>query len=271
MQELAGRVVLVTGAARGMGRLEALGFAREGCRVVMADVDAEEMASAAEEVRSRGFEVFTYVLDISDRRACFDLAEKVESEAGPVDILVNNAGVTECYAVLDSSEHSLRRMMEVNYFGTVWMMQAFVPRMLRRSRGVVVNICSVAGKVGNPFMGGYCATKHALLGVTDTIRMENRGRGVEFVIVNPGYVKTGMFEGARLPVVTRWQDPRKVADAVVRAVKKGRAEVCVPVLAVRAAALMRGLALPKLVDLAYRVLGQEKSLAGWVKDPDRPF
>ncbi len=271
MEDLAGKVALVTGAARGMGKLEALNFAREGCRMIITDVDAEGMAATAGEMRSQGFEVCTYVLDISDRQACFDLAEKVESEVGPVDILINNAGITECYAVLDLTEESLRRMMDVNYLGTTWMMQAFVPRMLARGRGYVVNICSVAGKIGNPFMGGYCASKHALIGITDTIRMENYGRGVRFIIVNPGYVKTGMFEGAKLPFITGWQNPQKVADAVVRAVKKDQAEVCVPAAAVRFAALLRGLALPKLVDLMYHVLGQEKSLAGWKKDSSRPF
>ena len=271
VEDLSGKVVLVTGAARGMGRLEAFNFAREGSRVVVADVDAEEVARTAAEIASGGFEVFQYVLDISRRGDCFALAEKVESEVGPVDVLVNNAGIIECAAVLDTSEASLRRMMDVNYFGSLWMMQAFVPRMVARGRGNVVNICSVAGKMGNPLMGGYCATKHAILGITDTVRMELRASGVKFSIINPGYVRTGMFEGGRLPFITRWQHPGKVADAVMWAVRKNRAEVCVPRFAVRFPTFVRGLALPKIMDFLFHILGQGRSMANWKKDPNRPF
>ncbi len=271
MRDLAGKVVLVTGAARGMGRLEAEGFAREGCRVVITDVDGAELEKTAEEMRSRGWEVRSYVHDISDREACFALAERVEREVGPVDVLINNAGITDCRAVLDLPESSLRRMMDVNYFGSVWMMQAFVPPMLERKRGHVVNICSIAGKVGNALMGGYCASKHALIGITDSIRQELYRSGVDFTIIDPGYVKTGMFEGGKVPFITRWQDPQKVADAVIRAVKKNQAEVAVPRFAVRATALARGLMLPKMVDFVFHLLGQEKTMAGWKKDPARPF
>lgn len=271
MKDLAGKVVMVTGAARGMGRLEAEDFAREGCRVVIIDVDGKELQKAAEEMRSQGYEVYPYVHDISDREACFSLAEKVEKEVGPVAVLVNNAGITDCRAVLDLPESSLRRMMEVNYFGSVWMMQAFVPRMLQKKRGQVVNICSVAGKLGNALLGGYCATKHALIGITDSIRQELYRSGVNFTIINPGYVRTGMFEGGRVPFITRWQDPQKVAAAVVKAVKKNQAEVAVPRFAVRMTALARGLMLPKAIDLVFHLLGQEKSMAGWKKDPSRPF
>ena len=271
MEDLAGKVVLVTGAARGMGKLEAMGFAREGCRLVITDVDGKELERTAEEMRSQGYEVHPFVHDISDREACFSLAERVEKEVGPVDVLINNAGITDCRAVLEYPESSLRRMMDVNYFGSVWMMQAFVPRMLQRKRGHVVNICSVAGKVGNALMGGYCATKHALIGITDAIRQELYRSGVDFTIINPGYVRTGMFEGGKVPFITRWQDPQKVADAVIRAVKKNHAEVAVPRFAVRTTALARGLMLPKLVDLVFHLLGQEKTMAGWRKDPNRPF
>lgn len=270
MEDLADKVVLVTGAARGMGKVHALNFANEGSRLIITDVDAAVLAETAEEMKSRGIEVYHYRLDISKREACFELADKVESEVGPVDVLINNAGITENYAVLDLSETSLRRMMDVNYFGNTWMMQAFVPRMIKRGKGHVVNICSVAGKVGNPLMGGYSATKHALIGITDTLRMELHGKGIDFTIVNPGYVKTGMFEGAKLPFVTAWQTPEKVADAVLRAVKKKQVEVNVPALAVWGMGFARGLN-ARSVDFLFRMFRQEKSLATWKKDTSRPF
>ena len=270
MEDLRGKLVLITGAARGMGKAHALNFAREGSRLIVTDVDTEELEKTAEELRSRGCETHTYFLDVSDRQACLDLAEKAESEVGPLDVLVNNAGIVENYAVLDLSEKSLRRMMEVNYFGQVWMMHAFVPRMIKRGRGHVVNICSVAGKVGNPLMGGYCATKHATIGITDTIRQEVHGTGVNFTIVNPGYVKTGMFEGAKLPFITSWQTPEQVSDAMMNGIKKNKLEVNVPALAVWGMGFARGM-YAGIVDVLFRLFKQEKSMASWKKDESRPF
>ncbi len=271
MQDLKDKVVLVTGAARGMGRLHAGNFAREGATVVLTDVDEAALAEAVDELLAGGFRAFSFGLDVADRDACFELAEKVRSEVGCVDILVNNAGVTECYAVLDLSEKAIRRMAEVNYMGYVWMMQALVPDMVERGYGHVVNICSVAGKVGTAKMGGYCATKFADIGITDAIRMELRGSGVDFTIVNPGYVATGMFEGGKVPFITRWQHPQKVADAVIDAVRKNKAEVCVPRANVRLVAFLRGLCMPKIIDFVFHTMKVHKSMDDWRKDECRPF
>jgi short-subunit dehydrogenase len=271
MENLKDKVVLITGAARGMGRLDALNFAREGSRVVATDVDGEELEKTVGEMRGMGFEVFSYVLDVSDRAACFTLVEKVESEVGPIDILINNAGVVECYEVLEHSEYSVRRMTDVNYLGQVWMMQAVVPGMVERGSGHVVNMCSVTGKASAARGAFYSATKHALIAVTDAIRQELRGSGVGFTIVNPGYVSTGMFEGARVPFITSWQDPQKVSDAVVEAVKKNRAEVCIPRFNVRLVALSRAMCLPKFTDLSFHILKVDRSGDTWCKDPTRPF
>ncbi len=271
MRDLKGKIVLVTGAARGMGKLHAGNFAREGSIVVLSDVDEYALEKTAEELYAGGFRVHAYKLDVSDRDDCFEFAGKVKSEVGTVDVLINNAGVTECYAVLDLSEDSVRRMAEVNYMGYVWMMQAFVPEMVKRGSGHVVNVCSVAGKVGTARMGGYCATKFADIGITDAIRMELRGSGVSFTIVNPGYVATGMFEGARVPFITNWQDPQKVADAVVEAVRKNKAEICVPRANVLLVAFMRGLCMPKVIDFMFHVLGADRSMDKWCKDKERPF
>ena len=269
--ELNGKIVLITGAARGMGKLEALAFARDGAKVVVTDIDEVGLLETATELRSIGYEVRSYVFDVSDRAACFDLAEKVNSEVGTIDVLVNNAGVVVCDEVLNLNENDLRRMMEVNYFGMVWMMQAFVPRMVARGSGNVVNMCSSAGKMGVPRLGGYCATKFAAIGVTDTIRPELKGSGVKFTIVNPGYVNTGMFTGSKVPFITRWQEPATVAEAIVEAVRRNHAEICVPRFAVRFATFMRGLCVPRVTDPLNAMLGGHKSFDNWQRDESRPF
>jgi NAD(P)-dependent dehydrogenase (short-subunit alcohol dehydrogenase family) len=271
MQDLEGKVVLISGAARGMGKLFALNFARERSRVVITDVDQEELQKTLDEMKEKDYDVYAYVHDVSDHDACFELAEKVESEVGAVDVLINNAGITVNEAVLETSEEAFRRITDVNYLGQVWMMQAFVPGMLKRGSGHVVNMCSIAGKVVAPLMGAYCATKFAFIAITDAMRLEHKGSGVNFTIVNPAYIATGMFEGSSVPFITRWQDPQKVADAVVRAVKKNQAEIFVPRFVGYLCAMARGLSLPKLTDTALSVLGATKTFATMKKDRGRPF
>jgi len=271
MKDLAGRVVLITGAARGMGKLHALNFAREGCRVVITDVDAAELEKTASEMREAGYEAYPYVQDVSDRGACFELAKKVEAEVGPIDVLVNNAGIAINEYVMDTSEETYRRITDVNYLGQVWMMNAVVPEMLARRRGHVVNVASIVAKVSPPKLGAYNATKAALVAITDTIRQELKGSGVDFTIVNPGYIATGMFEGAKVPLITHWQDPQKVADALVEAVKRNRAEIFVPRFMTLLASAVRGLGLPCMVDLSFGMLGANKSFETMQRERGRPF
>ncbi|MDD3719255.1 MAG: SDR family NAD(P)-dependent oxidoreductase [Actinomycetota bacterium] len=271
MKDLAGKVVLITGGARGMGKLHARNFAREAARVVVTDLDESELEKTAAEMREAGYEVFPYLQDVSDREAGFELVNRVEAEVGPIDVLVNNAGITTAEYVMDTSESTFRRIIDVNYLGPVWMMHAVIPGMLARKRGHVVNVCSIVAKVAPPKLGAYNASKAALLSITDTIRQELKGSGVNFTIVNPGYIATGMFEGAKVPVITHWQDPQKVADALVDAVKKNKAEIFVPRFMTLVASAVRGLGLPRLVDLSFGTLGAKKSFESMHEERGRPF
>jgi all-trans-retinol dehydrogenase (NAD+) len=271
MKDLRDKVVLITGAARGMGKLDALAFAREDSRVVITDIDGDELERTADEIKEKGFDIHDYTLDISDHDACFELAKKVEEDVGPVDVLVNNAGIIVNETVLEMSESAFRRTTEVNYLGQVWMIQAFVPSMLERGSGHVVNMCSIAGKVSVPLIGAYAATKFAFIGLTDSIRQELKGSGVDFTIVNPAYIATGMFEGAKVSFITRWQDPQKVTDAIIKAVKRNRAEIGVPSFPVHLSGFARGLGLPKFTDACLGLLGGTKGFSTMKKDRGRPF
>ncbi|MDY6794569.1 MAG: SDR family NAD(P)-dependent oxidoreductase [Actinomycetota bacterium] len=271
MKDLKGKVVLITGAARGMGKLEAIDFAREGAKVVLADIDQAELETTAGEIKDMSLEAYSYVHDVSDHNACFTLAEKVELEVGPVDVLINNAAVALNEPVLNTTEGEFKRITEVNYLGQVWMIQAFVPGMVKRGRGHVVNICSIAGKVAVPYMGAYCATKHAMVGLSDTLRLELASTGVKVSIVNPGYIATGMFKGSKVPLLTSWQEPQKVADGVMGAVKKNQAEIFVPAVITRITAFSRGLGLPKPLDFIFKIMGVHKTFTTMKKERGRPF
>jgi len=271
MKDLKGKVVLVTGAARGMGKLHAMTFGREGSRIVAVDLDEAAIEATAQEMRDQGYNVNVYIADVSNRSACFALADQVKSDVGSVDVLINNAGIVKAEKVLNMSEQSFRRITEVNYMGQVWMMQAFVPDMVSRKSGHVVNVSSTAGKIGVPDLGAYCATKFAIVGITDSIRQELQKNGVKFIIVCPGFIKTGMVKGAKPPSLTPWQDPQKVADAVLRAVKNNKAEIFVPPVMLRLSSVGRALAGPKIIDWILLMIGGQKAFIEMEADRGRLF
>jgi hypothetical protein len=124
---------------------------------------------------------------------------------------------------------------------------------------------------GRPQDGSILCTKFAFIGITDAIRLELRDSGVNFTIVNPGYIATGMFEGAKPPIITGWQDPQKVADAIVEAVKKNKSEIFVPRFVPRLTAFIRGLGLPKFLDFSFQILGVKETFENMHKDRGRPF
>ncbi len=271
MKDLNGKVVLITGAARGMGKIHAFTFAREGCRVVLTDVDPVELEKAAAELRESGFEAHAYEHDVSDYDRCVALADRVEREVGPVDVLINNAGIVYPETILAMDAGMIRRITEVNYLGTVWMTKAFAPSMVRRKTGHVVNIGSQAAKMGMVNLGAYCGTKFGIVGFTDSIRQELKKDGVRFSIINPGFVSTGMFEGARIPFLTRWLAPQDVSNAMLRAVRKNKAEVFLPFPESWLVGLGRGMGLPRVADLTLIVMGARYSTSKMLKDRGRPF
>lgn len=271
MKDLKGKIVLITGAAMGMGRIHALNFADEGSKVIITDINEKELAKTEQELKDKGADVYAYRLDVSKRADCFALAERIEKEVGAVDVLVNNAGIFKGSPVMDYSEDELVRMVSVNQLGSVWMMHAFIPGMLKKGAGHVVNICSVAGKIGVSYMGPYGGTKAANIIVTDSIRRELAGKGVHFTIVNPYFVKTGMFEGGRPPLFTKWLTPEQVSNAMIRGVKKNYAEVCVQSYIVRGIAMMRSLGFLRPMDFALKVLGEQHMMGHWKEDKNRPY
>ncbi|MBN1289069.1 MAG: SDR family NAD(P)-dependent oxidoreductase, partial [Actinobacteria bacterium] len=210
-------------------------------------------------------------LDVSKREECFALAERIEKEIGTVDILVNNAGIFRGGPVLDYPPDAARKLVEVNQLGMLWMMQAFIPGMLEQRSGHVVNMCSVAGKVGVSYMGPYCATKAAVIMMTDSIRLELYGKGIDFTIIDPYFVSTGMFTGGKPMFFTRWQTPEKVSKKTVNGVKKNYGEVCVPSTIVRGIAMIRSSCFPRLTDLALKIVREDRMMGGWKEDPRRSF
>jgi short-subunit dehydrogenase len=228
MAVIAGQCALVTGGARGIGEATVRALLKEGLRVVIADLDPDLAEATARKLAAIGPEVRSYPLDVRDAAAFAGLVDRVERELAPVDVLVNNAGLMSTGAFLDQAPALDERQIDVNLRGVIHGMRAVLPRMLARGRGHVVNVASVAGKVGVPYTAVYAGTKHAVVGLTEAVRHEYRDRGVSFSYVLPSIVNTELTAGLgrlRYPPVV---EPADVADGIVRALLTGKVDVYVP-------------------------------------------
>lgn len=188
----------------------------------------EEVASAC---RALGAECRVVVADVTQRADC----EHLIDVAGNVDILVNNAGFAIFDPIESAKPDDLEAMMQTNYFGAVWCSQAVLPQMLSRREGTIVNVASIAGIMGYARMGGYCATKFAMIGFSETLRDEVLGRGVRVAMVCPGTVETQFFQKAergKMPGASRLImaiKPEQVARAIVKAAEDGKYRRILPV------------------------------------------
>ncbi len=224
-RDLRGRAVAITGGARGIGRATARALSRAGMTVAIGDLDGALAHEAATELggRSAGF-----ALDVTDPESFAAFLDAAEEAIGPLDVLVNNAGILHLGPFVEESDEATRRQFDVNVFGVVNGTRLILPRFRARGGGHLVNVASSAGKVTPPGIATYVATKHAVVGLTEAVRAEHAGTGIDFSIVMPGVVKTEMIAGyAKSPVVDEIT-PEDVAAEIVDALSTGRVDVWVP-------------------------------------------
>ena len=226
-KSLSGKVVAITGGARGIGKATAQALVREGARVGIGDLDVELARKTAEEL---GSDVRAYELDVTSRPSFASFLDSVESDIGPLDVLINNAGIMPITPFLEETDDSAVRQLDINVHGTIFGMKEALPRMQRRGGGHVVNLASVAGKSGFPYLATYCASKHAVVGLTEAVRGEFAGSGIEFTIVMPAMVNTELTAGVKAGRGVEKAEPEDVADAIVDALKLPKVDVFVPKL-----------------------------------------
>jgi len=230
-RNFATRTVALTGGAGGIGRALAARFARAGAKIVLLDVDAEGLAEAARELEARGHEVLAVQCDITRVEECRAAAERIEQRFGGVDVLINNAGLVHRSAFRDTDVEVFRRVMEVNYFGSVNVTKALLDGLVGR-RGLIIVVSSIAGL--SPLYGrsGYSASKHALHGLFESLRSELAGSGVDVLMVCPSFTRTAFEQralDARGGRVRRGRSklgteatPESVAESVYRAALQRR-------------------------------------------------
>ena len=243
---VSGGVVLVTGAAMGMGRLYALRAAREGAGVVILwDVDADGLAKTAAEVTALGARAVVRQVDLADRTAIADAASECTAE-GPLTLLVNNAGIVRGALFWDHSpERDIALTMDINALAPMYVTHAFLPGMMAdagRARRIL-NVASAAGTVSNPRMSVYAASKWAVIGWSDSLRLELEQQGYGHLKVTtfcPSYISTGMFDGARGPLLTPLMTPEDAVDRAWRATVNGQPQLIAPATA-QLGKVLRGL------------------------------
>jgi 3-hydroxybutyrate dehydrogenase len=192
--KLEGRIALITGGGRGIGRAIALAFAREGAAVTIAARKSQQIEHVASEVRVEyEVEAIPVVCDVSDGSSVQRMFDQVAEKFGRgPDLLVNNAGVAES-ATLDKTDDALwQRLIAVNLSGTFYCMRAALPDMVAHGWGRIINIASIAGKTGAPYIAAYSASKHGVLGLTRSVALEVAAKGITVNAICPGYVDTEM-------------------------------------------------------------------------------
>ncbi|MHC9511342.1 SDR family oxidoreductase [Kangiella sp. M94] len=227
------KTVWVTGASSGIGEGLAYVLAKKGARLILSARRLDELERI--KANCRNSERHHCVeLDLAHSDHFESLVEQVINEYGPIDILINNAGLSQRSKVLDTGLEIHRRLMEVNYFGTVQLTQAVLPHLLERQQGGVITVSSLVGKFTTPLRSAYAASKHAITAYMDSLRAELHGQGVQFTTIYPGFIKTNLTYKALLAdgseqnkmddAQEKGMSPEVCAEKILKAWCKGKAE-----------------------------------------------
>jgi short-subunit dehydrogenase len=228
MDNIRGRTIAITGAARGIGHATAKALLTRGARVVIGDRDVAVLESAVTELAKFG-QVTGYPLDVTDRESFAVFLDKARTDGdGHVDVLINNAGVMPVGPFLEQTEQSIRSSIEVNFYGVLTGCQLVLPEMVRRRRGHVVNIASMAGLVAVPGQVVYAGTKFAVVGLSTAMADEFAPHGVEVTVILPTFTNTELIAGTKNTGAQKPVQPEDIAAAIVKALDKPKTHVSVP-------------------------------------------
>ena len=216
MPELTGRIALVTGGGRGIGRAVALSLASAGADVAVTARSSKELEDTAAAIRATGRRAVAVVCDVAERPQVDAMVAQVRDALGDPLVLVNNAGIAGSAKVADTTDEMWDRMLRVNATGAFYCTRAVLPLMLAAKWGRIVNMASVAARAGAPYIAAYTASKHALLGLTRAVAAEVASRGITVNAVCPGYVDTEMTDASTANIVKRTgrteQEARKILE-----------------------------------------------------------
>ncbi len=255
-RSLNGHVVAITGGARGIGRATAAALIAQGARIAIGDIDAALAERTAEDL---GAGTVGLPLDVTNRASFETFLDEVESRVGPLDVLINNAGIMPIGPFVEEPDSIALRIIDINLRGVIFGSKLALARFLPRRQGHLVNIASIAGKAGVAGGATYCATKYGVVGLSEALRQELSGTGVDVSLVMPIGVNTELYSGLPQPRGFKTPEPEDVAAAIVDALQHGRFEVYVPKsigVVIRAAAVMPR----RLMEAVARLLKSDQAL-----------
>ncbi len=229
--DCSGKVVVITGASSGIGKESAIKFAKLRAHVVLVSRNKSKLEETARELSKFQTQVLVCICDVSQKDQVNQMCKQVLEKFGTIDILVNNAGFGIYGNFNDLKVEEIESQMATNYLGMIYCTKAFLPKMLEKKSGHIVNVASVAASFGIPAMSGYCASKFAMLGFSESLYHELQGSGVGITVVSPIMVRTNFFAHNsfnKMPRYTTALSAVTVANAVVRAASSPRLEIVTP-------------------------------------------
>lgn len=267
MKSFRNKNVVITGAGSGIGRSTALAFARAGANVHVVDLDESRANTVAKEVEANGVKAFAHAVDCSKYENVSALAEKTYELSGRIDVLHNNAGVGHAGLTHETSIEDWERVLSINLWGTIYGIHAYVPRMLQQDgERHIVNTASGLGLMAVPGMAPYCATKFAVVGISESIRAELEPSGIAVSVVCPGVINTDIVnsskpkgstaahhEEAKKLFETRGASPDLVAHDILEGLRKNRPVIITPARHVLPMWLVKRASTAMYASLAKRV------------------
>jgi len=225
------KVVLVTGASSGIGRETAIQFAKKGSNVILVARRKQKLEQLDNELKKYKIATLICECDVSDKLQVEKMSKFVLEKFGCIDVLVNNAGFAIYGTVFDLTIEEIESQMATNYFGMIYCTKNFLPSMLEKKSGHIVNVASVAASIGLPGIASYCASKFAMLGFSEGLKHELKGTGVGITVVSPIMVRTNFFDDPsfkKMPQFSLSLSDKTVAKAILRAANSSRLEIIVP-------------------------------------------
>lgn len=248
MSTFASKHVLITGGASGIGFLMGkAALQHKAQKLIIWDIDEEKMLEAKGRFNELSDKVYTYHVDVSDSSQIYQTADKTLQDHGHIDILINNAGIVVGKPFARHTIEEIESTLAINLEGVMHTARAFLPGMLERDEGHIVNIASAVGHMPNPNMSVYAASKWGVIGWSESLRVElaQQNSDVRVTSIEPSYIDTGMFAGVKAPLLTPFLDAEDISSRIIRAVQKNKLHLRAPFL-VKILPFLKG-TLPKRV------------------------
>ncbi len=256
-RSLSGKVVAITGGARGIGRATAAALISQGARVAIGDIDEAVVAQTAQQL---GGGTIALRIDVTSRASFEAFLNEVEARLGPLEILINNAGIMPVGPFIEETDATAKRMVDINLHGVIFGSKLALARFGSRRSGHLVNLASIAGKHATPRGATYAATKFGVVGLSESLKEEYRGTGIDVSVVLPVGVNTELYSGVKQLRGIKTPEPEDVANAIVEALQTGRFAVYVPKL-MGPVTYLNGLLPRSAASAVARLLGSQRAFS----------